>query len=53
MLWRLVLGIMTISPLGLSVAYKTFIGGHSALTVKAADYIGNTSYYGMFAHPGF
>ena len=51
-LWRLILGLMTILPLGLSVAYKTFTGGYSALTVNAADYIGNTSYYGMFAPPG-
>ena len=52
MLWRLVLGTMIILPLGLSVAYKTFIGEYSELTVNAADYIGNTSYYGMFAPPG-
>lgn len=51
-LWRLILGLMTILPLGLGVAYKTFTGGYSALTVNAADYIGNTSYYGMFAPPG-
>ena len=51
-LWRLVLGLMTILPLGLSVAYKTFTGGYSALPVNPADYIGNTSYYGMFAPPG-
>ncbi|MCJ1269090.1 hypothetical protein MMC22_008979 [Lobaria immixta] len=51
-LWRLTLGLMTILPLGLGVAYKTFTGGNSALTVNAADYIGNTSYYGMFAPPG-
>ncbi|KAL8806100.1 MAG: hypothetical protein Q9200_005167 [Gallowayella weberi] len=51
-LWRLILGLMTILPLGLSVAYKTFNGGHSTLAVNPADYIGNTSYYGMFAPPG-
>ena len=51
-LWRLILGLMTILPLGLSVAYKTFTGGYSALAVKPADYIGNTSYYGMFAPLG-
>ncbi|KAI4248123.1 MAG: hypothetical protein L6R40_001212 [Gallowayella cf. fulva] len=51
-LWRLILGLMTILPLGLSVAYKTFTGGHSMLAVNSADYIGNTSYYGMFAPPG-
>ena len=51
-LWRLVLGLMTILPLGLSIAYKIFIGGYSTMTVNAVDYIGNTSYYGMFAPPG-
>ena len=51
-LWRLILGLTTILPLGLSVAYKTFTGGSSTLTVNTADYIGNTSYYGMFAPPG-
>ena len=52
LLWRLILGLMTILPLGLSVMYKTFTGGYSSLTVNPADYIGNTSYYGMFAPPG-
>ncbi|KAL8953586.1 MAG: hypothetical protein Q9222_000581 [Ikaeria aurantiellina] len=50
--WRLVLGLMTILPLGLSIAYKTFTGGQSTLAINTADYIGNTSYYGMFAPPG-
>ena len=50
--WRLVLGLMTTLPMGLSVAYKTFSGGYSALTINTVDYIGNTSYYGMFAPPG-
>ena len=50
--WRLALGLMTILPLGLSVAYKTFTGGYSALIVNTTDYIGNASYYGMFAPPG-
>ena len=51
-LWRLILGLKTILPLGLSVADKIFTRGYSSLTVNAADYIGNTSYYGMFAPPG-
>ena len=42
-LWRLLLGLMTILPLGLSVGYKTFTGGYSALTVNTVDYISNSS----------
>ena len=43
---------MTVLSLGISVAYKTFTGGSSGLIINTADYIGNTSYYGMFAPPG-
>ncbi|KAI4184919.1 MAG: hypothetical protein LQ346_006020 [Caloplaca aetnensis] len=50
--WRLVIGLATALPLGLSVAYKTFTGGSSAQTVDVAALIGNASYYGMFAPPG-
>ena len=50
--WRLVLGLMAALPLGLSAAYKNFPGGESAMKVNAATYIGNASYYGMFAPPG-
>lgn len=39
-------------PLALSVAYKTFTGGESVKTIDASAYIGNTTYYGMFAPPG-
>ncbi|SLM39208.1 hypothetical protein LPUS_09700 [Lasallia pustulata] len=39
-------------PLGLSVAYKNFPGGESAIQVNGTTYIGNASYYGMFAPPG-
>ena len=52
LLWRLVLGLGMALPLGLSVAYKSFIGGESAMQVNATAYIGNASYYGMFAPPG-
>ena len=52
LVWRLVLGVMLIVPLGLSVAYKNFPGGESAIQVNGTTYIGNASYYGMFAPPG-
>lgn len=52
LLWRLVLSVMLALPLGLSVAYKTFAGGESARKVDPAAYVGNASYYGMFAPPG-
>ncbi|KAL8941150.1 MAG: hypothetical protein Q9216_002415 [Gyalolechia sp. 2 TL-2023] len=52
LVWRLVLGLVTALPLGLSVAYKTFTGGESAMTVNVTASIGNTSYYGMYALPG-
>ena len=52
LLWRLVLGLGLALPLGLSAAYKSFTGGVSAMQVNATAYIGNTSYYGMFAPPG-
>ncbi|KAL8754928.1 MAG: hypothetical protein Q9199_003990 [Rusavskia elegans] len=50
--WRVIIGLATALPLGLSVAYKTFTGGSSAQTVDVAAWIGNASYYGMFAPPG-
>ncbi|KAI4241540.1 MAG: hypothetical protein L6R40_004520 [Gallowayella cf. fulva] len=50
--WRTVLSLVLALPLGLSVAYKTFVGGESTKTVDVFDYLGNTSYYGMFAPPG-
>ena len=50
--WRLVLSVMLALPLGLSVAYKTFAGGESAISVSASTYIGKASYYGMYALPG-
>ena len=52
LLWRLVLGLGMALPLILSAAYKSFTGGESAMQVNAAAYIGNASYYGMFAPPG-
>ncbi|KAL8662070.1 MAG: hypothetical protein Q9202_005044 [Teloschistes flavicans] len=50
--WRLTIGLTLALPLGLSVAYKTFTGGSSAIPVDAAAAIGNSTYYGMFAPPG-
>ncbi|KAG8527789.1 uncharacterized protein KY384_007943 [Bacidia gigantensis] len=53
--WRVILALMIILPLGLSIAYKTFVGGQSMMTVNAKDYIKEASaasYYGMFAPPG-
>jgi hypothetical protein len=50
--WRIVLGLMLALPIGLSIAYKTFTGGQSALMVDTRDYISNASFYGMFPPPG-
>ena len=52
LVWRIVLGLMTALPLALSAGYKNFLGGKSATQVDATTYIGNASYYGMFAPPG-
>jgi hypothetical protein len=51
-IWRLVLGLMLVLPIGLSVAYKGFSGGESIVHVNVTKYTGNSSYYGMFAPPG-
>ena len=50
--WRFVLAVMVLLPLGLSIAYKTFTGGESTKIVNAGAYMSNASYYGMFAPPG-
>lgn len=50
--WRGVLSLMIALPIGLSVLYKTFIGGYSVIELKASDYISNDTYYGMFLLPG-
>ena len=50
--WRILLSLVLALPLGLSVAYKTFAGGESSKIVDVAAYVGNTSYFGMFAPPG-
>ena len=49
LIWRLVLGLMMALPLALSAAYKGFIGGESVMKVNATSYVGNASYYGIFA----
>lgn len=51
--WRLIMGMMIILPIGLSVAYKTFSGGESAVRVSPTNYISNSTYeYGMFPPQG-
>ena len=50
--WRMALGLMLALPIGLSAAYKNFSGGESTMMVDVMSYIGNESYYGMFAPPG-
>ena len=50
--WRMTLGLMLALPIGLSVAYKTFLGGESVMMVDAMSYTGNESYYGMSVPPG-
>ncbi|KAL8837030.1 MAG: hypothetical protein Q9170_002684 [Blastenia crenularia] len=49
--WRTVMGLTLALPLVLSIAYKTFTGGHSSMTVDVSTFIGMSSYYGMFAPP--
>lgn len=50
--WRVVLVLMLAIPLGLSAAYKRFLGGESGLHIHAPAYTGNRSYYGIFSAPG-
>jgi len=50
--WRLILGLKLALPLGLSVAYKGFQGGKSAMMIHATTHITNASRYGTFAPPG-
>ncbi|KAE9573260.1 hypothetical protein CGMCC3_g10545 [Colletotrichum fructicola] len=50
--WRVVLILMLALPIGLSVAYKTFTGGHSSMKINGLDYIPNTTWIGMWAPPG-
>lgn len=51
--WRFILTVMVILPLGLSVAYKTFTGGESIMITDATEHnpAGRIS-YGMFVPPG-
>lgn len=51
-IWRLVIVFMLALPIGLSVAYKKFAGGHSALIIDSTAYISNITYYGMLVPPG-
>lgn len=39
-------------PIALSIAYKTFTDGESALEVINSDYISKASFYGIFPPPG-
>ncbi|KAL8964357.1 MAG: hypothetical protein Q9183_004508 [Haloplaca sp. 2 TL-2023] len=50
--WRLIIGLSLALPLALSVAYKSFTGGESAMMVNASDSIGEATRYGIFAPPG-
>jgi hypothetical protein len=50
--WRLIIIIMLALPIALSVAYKTFTGGQSAMKVDPLDYVPYASFYGMFPLPG-
>ncbi|ETS82822.1 hypothetical protein PFICI_04698 [Pestalotiopsis fici W106-1] len=50
--WRAALSLMIALPIGLSVLYKTFIGGYSVIEIKGLDYISNATFYGMFLLPG-
>lgn len=50
--WRVILGLTLALPIGLSIAYKGFQGGESAIKIDPTTYISNASYYGMVAPPG-
>ncbi|KAK2740213.1 hypothetical protein CKAH01_18606 [Colletotrichum kahawae] len=50
--WRVILVVMLSLPIGLSVAYKTFAGGESNMSIQALDYFTNATYFGLFAPPG-
>ena len=52
LVWRLMIGLSLALPLALSVAYKSFAGGESAMMVNATESIGEVTHYGMFAPPG-
>ena len=54
LVWRFVLSAILALPLGLSVAYKIFTGGESAMKVKATTYTHGVScsHYGLFGPPG-
>ncbi|RFU35495.1 hypothetical protein B7463_g855, partial [Scytalidium lignicola] len=51
--WRILLALMLALPIGLSIAYKTFKGGESAVVVNTMDYVSTASFFGMFPPPGF
>lgn len=52
-IWRVAMFLMLVLPIGLSIAYKTFSGGQSAVMLTTSDYIASSSYgYGMFPPPG-
>ncbi|KAI1132886.1 hypothetical protein F5Y10DRAFT_274578 [Nemania abortiva] len=52
LMWRAVLVLMLALPILLSVAYKAFLGGESTIQINSADYISNTSFYGLWRTPG-
>ncbi|EQB48292.1 hypothetical protein CGLO_12491 [Colletotrichum gloeosporioides Cg-14] len=49
--WRVVLVAMLALPVGLSVAYKTFTGGESSVTIHTTYYISNSTWFGLFRPP--
>ncbi|KAI1319326.1 hypothetical protein F5Y16DRAFT_102761 [Xylariaceae sp. FL0255] len=50
--WRFVLTVVLAIPVGLSVAYKRFIGGSSTLQIDPQDFITSGLSYGLVALPG-
>ncbi|KAJ3532659.1 hypothetical protein NM208_g8342 [Fusarium decemcellulare] len=50
--WRLVHAFMTALPIGLSVAYKSFAGGHSVRSVDASHYVHEEPTFGPCGPPG-
>ncbi|KAF5011078.1 hypothetical protein FDECE_2817 [Fusarium decemcellulare] len=50
--WRGILIAMMALPIGLSVAYKSFTGGHSARIVSTTDYVFKDTSFGLSGPPG-
>lgn len=52
LLWRMVLVAIFALPIGLSAAYKVFLGGQSSSVVDAPSLVNTESHYGLFGPPG-